>query len=61
MPRIAALACVVQQLRVQQDPPAAEAYYNQSLLLFGQGWNEQRYRFGKDGQLLPAWVNTCKN
>ncbi|MCU1727358.1 cellulose synthase complex periplasmic endoglucanase BcsZ [Pseudomonas sp. 7P_10.2_Bac1] len=50
----------VQLARVQQDPPAADAYYNQSLLLFGQGWNEQRYRFDKDGQLLPAWVNTCK-
>ncbi len=54
-------AYTVQLTRVQQDPPAADAYYNQSLLLFGQGWNEQRYRFDKDGQLLPAWVNTCKN
>lgn len=54
-------AYVVQQTRVQHEPPAADAYYNQSLLLFGQGWNEQRYRFDKDGQLLPAWVNTCKN
>lgn len=52
---------VVQQVRVQHEPPAADAYYNQSLLLFGQGWSEQRYRFDKDGQLLPAWVNTCKN
>ena len=51
----------VQQARVQQDPPAPDAYYNQSLLLFGQGWDEQRYRFDKDGQLLPAWTDTCKN
>ena len=54
-------AKLVQQTRVQQDPPAPDAYYNQSLLLFGQGWDEQRYRFDKDGQLLPAWTDTCKN
>lgn len=54
-------ALAVQQARVQQEPPAADAYYNQSLLLFGQGWADQRYRFDKDGQLLPAWANTCKN
>ena len=54
-------ALAVQQARVQQDPPAADAYYNQSLLLFGQGWDQQRYRFDKDGRLSPAWANTCKN
>ncbi|KQB52457.1 endo-1,4-D-glucanase [Pseudomonas endophytica] len=64
LPLLASLnspAYAVQQIRVEQDPPAADAYYNQSLLLFGQGWNEKRYRFDKDGQLLPAWVHTCKN
>lgn len=64
LPLLASLnspALAVQQARVHQEPPAADAYYNQSLLLFGQGWDEQRYRFDKDGQLLPAWVNTCKN
>ncbi|MFJ4115242.1 cellulose synthase complex periplasmic endoglucanase BcsZ [Pseudomonas psychrophila] len=50
----------VQQARIQQQPPAADAYYNQSLLLFGQGWDEERYRFDKDGQLLPGWINTCQ-
>ena len=54
-------ALAVQQARVQQEPPAADAYYNQSLLLFGQGWDQQRYRFDKDGRLSPAWANTCKN
>ena len=54
-------AYAVQTLRLQQDPPAADAYYNQSLVLFGQGFDEQRYRFDKDGQLLPAWIDTCKN
>ena len=53
-------ALAVQQERIKQQPPAADAYYNQSLLLFGQGWDEQRYRFDKDGQLLPSWIKTCQ-
>ncbi|MES2869743.1 MAG: cellulose synthase complex periplasmic endoglucanase BcsZ [Pseudomonadota bacterium] len=64
LPLLASLdspALVAQQTRVQQAPPAADAYYSQSLLLFGQGWDEQRYRFDKNGLLLPAWANTCKN
>jgi len=64
LPLLASLdspALAVQQAHVQQQPPAADAYYNQSLLMFGQGWDEQRYRFDKDGQLLPAWANTCQN
>ena len=52
-------ALAVQETRLQQDPPAADAYYSQSLLLFGQGWKEQRYRFDKNGQLLPAWTDSC--
>ncbi len=49
-----------QRERVHQQPPLADAYYNQSLLLFGQGWDEQRYRFEKDGRLVPNWVDACK-
>ena len=49
-----------QRERLRQQPPLADAYYSQSLLLFGQGWDERRYRFDKDGQLLPSWVDTCK-
>ena len=63
LPLLASLdspALAVQQQKIQQQPPAADAYYNQSLLLFGQGWDEQRYRFDKDGQLLPAWIETCQ-
>lgn len=53
-------AYAVQKQRVQQEPLATDAYYNQSLALFGQGWDEQRYRFDKNGQLLPAWIDTCE-
>lgn len=31
------------------------AYYDQALTLFGQGWMEGRYRYARDGSLLPAW------
>ncbi|WP_256384895.1 cellulose synthase complex periplasmic endoglucanase BcsZ [Photobacterium toruni] len=30
-------------------------YYDSVLVLFGLGWKHQRYQFGVDGQLLPAW------
>lgn len=32
-------------------------YYNQALLLFGQGWDEKRYFFDPDGYLVPAWAH----
>ena len=63
LPLLASLespALATQKARIEQQPPAADAYYNQSLLLFGQGWDEQRYRFDKDGQLLPSWIKTCQ-
>ncbi|AXA58383.1 cellulose synthase complex periplasmic endoglucanase BcsZ [Pseudomonas thivervalensis] len=49
-----------QRERLSQEPPAPDAYYNRSLLLFGQGWDERRYRFDKNGRLLPNWVGVCK-
>ena len=30
-------------------------YYDQNLALFGLGWNEQRFRFEKDGRLKVKW------
>lgn len=53
-------ALAAQRERLHQNPPPADAYYNQSLLMFGQGWDQQRYRFDKDGRLLPAWTSSCK-
>jgi endoglucanase len=53
-------ALSAQRERLEQSPPLADAYYNQSLLMFGQGWDEQRYRFDKDGRLQPNWTGPCK-
>jgi endoglucanase len=30
-------------------------YYDQVLILFGQGWIDGHYRFDEDGRLLPRW------
>jgi endoglucanase len=54
-----AAALSAQRERLRQSPPLADAYYNQSLLMFGKGWDEQRYRFDKDGRLQPNWTSTC--
>jgi len=56
-----AAALATQRQRLKQQPPLADAYYNQSLALFGQGWDQQRYRFDKDGHLVPNWTAACKN
>jgi endoglucanase len=53
-------AVKAQRERLHQQPPLADSYYNQSLMLFGQGWDEQRYRFDKDGRLVPDWIDACK-
>ena len=37
-------------------PPA---YYDQNLVLFGEGYLEGRYRFAADGRLEPRWVLRC--
>jgi len=44
-----------QQLRVQERPPAPDAYYDQVLRLFGQGALEGRFAFDANGLLLTAW------
>ncbi|QNP61047.1 cellulose synthase complex periplasmic endoglucanase BcsZ [Paenacidovorax monticola] len=50
-----ASALQVQQLRLQARPLRPQAYYEQCLALFGQGWMDGAYRFGPGGQLLPRW------
>lgn len=47
-----------QQQRLRRQPPRDMAYYEQALALFGQGFQDERYRFERDGTLLPAWT-TC--
>lgn len=48
-----------QRLRVEAKSPLerSDNYYEQVLTLFGTGWIEQRYRFARDGALIPRW--TC--
>jgi endoglucanase len=38
---------------------APPAYYDQNLILFAQGFLEERYRFARDGSLAPAWESRC--
>ncbi len=51
--------------QLQQVPaaasPAAEKlpYYERTLVMFGKGWLDGRYRFTADGQLVPAWRSPC--
>ncbi|EDP58474.1 cellulose synthase complex periplasmic endoglucanase BcsZ [Vibrio sp. AND4] len=35
-------------------------YYDNVLSLFGLGWHQARFRFGKHGELLPAWSEQCQ-
>ncbi|MHB9118818.1 MAG: cellulose synthase complex periplasmic endoglucanase BcsZ [Burkholderiales bacterium] len=48
-----------QRLRVEVKAPLdrTDNYYDQVLTLFGLGWIEGRYRFARDGALIPNW--TC--
>lgn len=35
-------------------------YYDRMLILFGQGWYEERFRFAADGSLQPFWrISSC--
>jgi endoglucanase len=43
-----------QMARLQAHPPAADAYYEQALTLFGLGWQEGRFSFAADGSLAPT-------
>ncbi len=39
----------------------SDAYYNYVLTLFGQGWDQHRFRFSTKGELLPDWGQECAN
>lgn len=47
----------LQRERLQGISTTTLGYYNQALLLFGQGWDEQRYFFDQHGYLVPAWAH----
>lgn len=52
-----AKAAQQQRLRVAAKAPLerTDNYYDQVLTLFGLGWAEGRFRFARDGSLLPNW------
>lgn len=51
----------LQRLPAPASAAAAQLpYYERTLVLFGQGWLDHRYRFSADGRLQPAWrSSTC--
>ncbi|KTF31423.1 1,4-D-glucanase, partial [Xanthomonas vesicatoria] len=50
------LKAQAQRIPLAATPAAAALpYFERTLVLFGQGWLENRYRFAADGRLLPAW------
>lgn len=42
--------------RLSDAGSGGRGYYNRVLHLFGQGWAQGRYRFDKDGFLMPRWT-----
>lgn len=46
-----------QRLRLEAKPPRerSDNYYEQALALFGLGFVDGRFRFGRDGALQPRW------
>lgn len=54
-------ALAVQRARVEHNFPGADAYYSYVLTLFGQGWDQRRFRFTSGGELTPDWGRICEN
>lgn len=52
-------AQAVQRQRVADHFPGSDAYYSYVLTLFGQGWDQHRFRFTARGELLPDWGQEC--
>lgn len=46
--------------RIINQPLRADAYYEQVLMLFAQGWRDGHFRFARDGSLQPSWKTTCR-
>ncbi|MFG6091421.1 cellulose synthase complex periplasmic endoglucanase BcsZ [Enterobacter soli] len=52
-------AQAVQRQRVADHFPDNNAYYSYVLTLFGQGWDQHRFRFTEKGELIPDWGQEC--
>jgi len=69
LPRVAQSGDAAARERLEQQIEAARdgrlygnppAYYDQNLVLFAQGAVEHRYRFARDGRVVPAWTQACR-
>lgn len=54
-------ALSAQRQRVEQNFPGQNGYYNYVLTLFGQGWDQRRFRFNAAGEVVPDWDSVCAN
>ncbi|WLI78068.1 cellulose synthase complex periplasmic endoglucanase BcsZ [Kosakonia sp. H02] len=52
-------AQAVQRQKVADHFPGDDAYYSYVLTLFGQGWDQHRFRFTPRGELQPDWGQSC--
>ncbi|MGK9175829.1 cellulase [Yokenella regensburgei] len=52
-------AQATQRQRVADHFPGNDAYFSYVLTLFGQGWDEHRFRFTPRGELQPDWGQEC--
>ncbi len=52
-------AQAVQRQNVADHFPGDDAYFSYVLTLFGQGWDEHRFRFTSRGELQPDWGRAC--
>ncbi len=59
----AARTRLAQQIEAARNGPlygTPPTYYDQNLILFAQGAVEGRYGFARDGRLVPAWAQACR-
>nr|WP_318383481.1 cellulose synthase complex periplasmic endoglucanase BcsZ [uncultured Enterobacter sp.] len=54
-------AQAVLRQRIADNSPGSDAYYSAVLTLFGQGWDQHRFRFTSRGELQPDWGQACAN
>lgn len=54
-------AQAIQRQKVADHFPGTDAYYSYVLTLFGQGWDQHRFRFTARGELQPDWDQQCTN
>lgn len=54
-------AQAIQRQRVADNFPKNDAYYSYVLTLFGQGWDEHRFRFSAQGEVEPGWGEECRS